>query len=322
MAPRIILGTCCGGLAPFSTALQAGNQLRSPMQTQRFDLIALAMGLAFAFMWSSAFSSARIIVAEAPPLLSLSLRFAMSGTIAVVIALALGQTWRLTRQQWMLTLVFGICQNALYLGLYFEAMQTVPASLAAITASTMPLLVALMGWAVLGQKLPALGWAGLAAGFAGVALILGMRMTGGADLFGLGLCIIGVMALAVATLVMRGASSGGNLLMIVGLQMFVGSAALGIAGAGLETWDVTWSPKLIGALAYTTLIPGVAATFVWFKLVQRIGTVRAATYHFLNPVFGVTVAAVLLGEPMGIWDALGVAITTLGILAVQIARQK
>ena len=31
------------------------------------DFKAIMMGLAFAFMWSSAFSSARIIVAEAPP---------------------------------------------------------------------------------------------------------------------------------------------------------------------------------------------------------------------------------------------------------------
>lgn len=289
---------------------------------KRLDPVALIMGLAFAFMWSSAFTSARIIVAEAPPLLSLALRFALSGGLAVLIALAMGQSWRLTRAQWMLTLVFGICQNALYLGLYFVAMQTVPASLAAITASTMPLLVAVMGWAVLGQRLSALGWTGLAAGFAGVALILGMRMTGGdADLFGLGLCVIGVMALAVATLVMRGASSGGNLMMIVGLQMFVGSAVLALFGSVLETWDVTWTPRLVGALAYTTLVPGLAATFVWFLLVQRIGAVRAATYHFLNPVFGVTIAALLLSEPMGPWDVVGVGITTLGILAVQLARQ-
>ncbi|MCU0912377.1 MAG: EamA/RhaT family transporter, partial [Rhodobacteraceae bacterium] len=31
------------------------------------DIRAILMGLAFAFMWSSAFTSARIIVAAAPP---------------------------------------------------------------------------------------------------------------------------------------------------------------------------------------------------------------------------------------------------------------
>ena len=54
---------------------------------------------------------------------SLALRFFISGLIGVAIALALGQTLRLTRAQWRATIIFGICQNALYLGLNFVAMQ-------------------------------------------------------------------------------------------------------------------------------------------------------------------------------------------------------
>jgi len=59
---------------------------------------------------------------------------------------------------------------------------------------------------------------------------------------------------------------------------------------------------------------------VWFLLVGRIGAVRAATFHFLNPFFGVAVAAVLLGESLGIYDVIGVAIIMAGILAVQRSR--
>jgi probable blue pigment (indigoidine) exporter len=42
----------------------------------------------------------------------------------------------------------------------------------------------------------------------------------------------------------------------------------------------------------------------------------------LNPFFGVAVAAVLLNEPLGSQDILGVIIITFGILAVQISRQR
>ena len=103
------------------------------------DFRAIIAGLAFAFMWSSAFTSARIIVTNAPPLTVSSVRFLIAGTIAVLIARWMGQTWKLTPQQWRLTIIFGICQNALYLGLNFIAMQTVQASLAAIIASSPPL---------------------------------------------------------------------------------------------------------------------------------------------------------------------------------------
>jgi drug/metabolite transporter (DMT)-like permease len=192
------------------------------------DLRALGMGLAFAVMWSSAFTSARIIVAAAPPLTALSLRFLISGLLGVLIALALGQSWRLTRGQWRATIVFGICQNALYLGLNFVAMQTIEAGLAAIIASTMPLLVGLAGWLIFSERIGLVGQLGLVAGVIGVTIIMGARLQGGVDLYGLSLCVVGVIALTFATLAVRGATSGGNFLMVVGLQMLVGSAALGI----------------------------------------------------------------------------------------------
>ena len=96
------------------------------------DIRAVLAGLTFALIWSSAFTSARIIVTNAPPLSVSALRFLIAGTIAVLLARVLGQSMRLTRQQWRLTIVFGICQNALYLGLNFVAMQWVQASLASM----------------------------------------------------------------------------------------------------------------------------------------------------------------------------------------------
>ncbi|MDP4064819.1 hypothetical protein IMCC1933_06880 [Rhodobacteraceae bacterium IMCC1933] len=285
------------------------------------DIRAILAGLAFALIWSSAFTSARIIVADAPPILSLSLRFLISGLIGIALAQFLGQTWRLTPGQWRATIVFGLCQNALYLGLNFVAMQTVEASLASIIASTMPLAVGFAGWVIFRERLSALGVLGLCAGAGGVALIMGARMQAGADFYGIALCFIAVASLTVATLMVRGASSGGNLLMIVGLQMLVGSAFLVIPGLIFDQPVVNWSMKLVLAFSYTVLMPGLVATFIWFWLVQRIGAVKAATFHFLNPFFGVMIAAVLLGETLRIWDIVGVVIIMFGILAVQMARQ-
>lgn len=284
------------------------------------DLRAIMMGLAFAVMWSSAFTSARIIVMAAPPMGALALRFLCSGVLAIGIAFALGQSWRLSRAQWRATIIFGICQNALYLGLNFIAMQTIQASLASIIASAMPLVVALASWLWLGERMKPIGYAGLAAGVVGVAIIMGARLSGGADPIGIALCVGGVLSLAIATLSVRGAIGGGNIMMIVGLQMLVGSALLWPLALAFETFQVDLSWQLAVAFSYTVIVPGVAATFVWVLLVNRIGATRAATFHFLNPVFGVGIAGLLLGEAMSIWDAVGVGIVTAGILGVQRAR--
>ncbi len=286
------------------------------------DIRAILMGLAFAVMWSSAFTSARIIVASAPPLTALSLRFLLSGLLGILIARALGQSWHLTRGQWRATIVFGICQNALYLGLNFVAMQTIEAGLAAIIASTMPLLVGLAGWLILGERIGLMGVIGLLAGVIGVTIIMGARLNGGVDLYGLVLCVAGVIALTFATLAVRGATSGGNFLMVVGLQMLVGSLVLGVVAVPLESFEVDWSWTLAAAFVYTTLVPGLAATLAWFWLVNRIGAVKAATFHFLNPFLGVAIAAVILSETLSVQDLIGVAVIMGGILAVQLSRQR
>jgi len=106
------------------------------------------------------------------------------------------------------------------------------------------------------------------------------------------------------------------------LQMLVGSAVLWIPALAFETFDVTWNWQLGVAFGYTVIMPGLAATLIWFLLVGRIGATKAAVFHFLTPFFGVSTAALLLGEELGSMDIIGVLIITAGILAVQLSKQK
>ncbi len=285
------------------------------------DMRALFLGLSFVVMWSSAFTSARIAVAYMSPLLLLSVRFLISGLIAMTIAKLLGQRIALSAKQWGAVVLFGLLQNGVYLGANFVAMQWIEAGLAAIIASLLPLLVALLSWLLFKERLPKLGVLGLFAGLAGVLIIMWSRLSGGADIAGVLLAFLGVGALGLATLLVRGAAASGNILMVVGLQMLVASAALFPLSLMFETWHVIWSWQLIIAFIYTTLVPGVLATLVWFTLVQRIGAVRAASYHFLNPFLGVAIAAMVVGESLSLQDMIGVIVITFGIIAVQISKR-
>jgi drug/metabolite transporter (DMT)-like permease len=287
------------------------------------DLGVIVMGVAFAFIWSSAFTSAKIALQDAPPFLFLAVRFAVAGLIACGAAALAGQRVPRDRRVWLLIVVFGVCQNALYLGLNFLAMTSVPAGLAAIIASALPLAVAAFSRVFLAERLPLLGIAGLLAGFAGVALIMAGRIAGGVDPVGVALCVGGLLALAAATLAVRGIRLDGGLLMVVGLQMLVGSAALAPVALAFESLDqVRPTLSLLLSFLYIVLVPGILATVIWFRLVARIGATAASAFHFLNPAFGVGAAALLLGERLGLLDLVGVAIVTAGIAAVQIARAR
>ena len=78
---------------------------------------------------------------------------------------------------------------------------------------------------------------------------------------------------------------------------------------------------MIARLAFV-LIASILANVIWFALVARVGPTPAATFHFLNPFFGVIMAYLLLGEPITTIDWIGVGIIMVGILAVQIARTR
>ncbi len=285
------------------------------------DFRAILMGFGFAVLWASAFTSTRMIVTAAPPLTALVIRFGLSALVAIPLARAMGQSWRLSRGEWRTVILFGLCQNALYLGFSWVAMQYVEASVSAIIASMMPLVVAFLGWLLYAERLRPIAVAGLVAGVAGVTLIMGVRLQHGLDVPGVILCLIGMVALTFATLAARGAGGSRNMMMLVGLQMAVGAALLLIPAVLME-WGrpVEWSAGLVWAFAYTVIAPGIGATWLWFRLVNRIGAVRAATFHFLSPIFGVGIAAALLGERFGVSDVIGALIVAAGILMVQLAK--
>ena len=286
------------------------------------DMRAILMGVGFSVMWSSAYTAAKIAVIDAPPLLLLSARCLLSGLLGIAIARMLGQAMDFSRREWLAIGVLGLFQNTIYLGLIFVALQWIEASVVVIIASLLPLIVASAQWLFLGGRTGVVGVLGLAAGLAGVYLIMSGKLSGGADPLGIALAAAGIASLAAATLLVGGVLSGNrNILMIVGLQMLAGSVTLLPLSLAMETWAVTWTYSLGAAFLWTVFVPGLIATLVWFKLVARVGPTRAATFHFLNPFFGVAIAAALLGESLSPVDIAGVAVIMIGILAVQLSRR-
>jgi drug/metabolite transporter (DMT)-like permease len=280
----------------------------------------LLTGCVFSLLWSSAFTVATIAIRDAPPLLVLTVRFLVAGLIGIAIAYALGQRIALNRQEWTAVIVLGICQNTLYLGACFVAVQWVQASVVVIIASMLPLLVALARWLFFSDRISFVGMLGLAIGVSGVLIMLSDKFASGANPMGVLASLVGVVALATATLLVGSTLMGNkNMLMIIGLQMLVGAITLLPLSAVFETWTINWTWSLAGTFAYLVLIAGLLATAIWFWMVSVIGPTRAATYHFLNPFFGVAIAAFVLGDPLPVSMVIGVVTIMVGILAVQLS---
>ena len=287
------------------------------------DFSSILMGVCFSIIWSSAFTSARILMMNAPPFMVLSARFLISGFLGIIIEIILGQKIDLTKQEWFAIFSIGVCQNSLYLGLNFVALQWIGANMAVIIASLLPLVVAAFSWVILGEKLSIIGTVGIVLGISGVLVIMIDKTVDQSKFVGIFLCSLALLALVVATILIGNAfSNNKNLMIIISLQMLVGCIVLLPFTIIFEKWFVNLSALFIIAFSYQILMSGLLGTLIWFLLVKRIGATKAAAFHFLNPFFGVLIAAAILAEPLSFRDCIGVVIIMVGILVVQIKRLK
>ena len=107
-------------------------------------------------------------------------------------------------------IIFGICQNSIYLGLNFAAMKNIDAFLAVIIASLLPIFVALISWIAKIDRIGFLGIVGMICGVIGCGIILSEKLLISSNLIGIIFCTIGAIALAVATLLVRNTFSENN----------------------------------------------------------------------------------------------------------------
>lgn len=278
------------------------------------------IGTAFSFVWSSAFIAGKIGMTSTGPLTLLSLRFLLAGAILVLLGRWFGTAaplvWR-DRQVLLTALAAGLLTNAVYLGLTYKGMQTVPAGLTAILVSTNPLLTSGLASAWLKERFGWRGALGLVAGFVGVLWIMGGRATSApADAEGVILILLGTVALAASTLLTRRVVARLDPWRIARIQL----PASGLALLPIAWWQeglaINPNAAFFGSLIYQASIVSIGTTLMLLWLVRHGGTARASSFHLLNPVFGTLLALGLLGESIPASDLLGMLPIVAGLALV------
>ena len=281
--------------------------------------LGVAAALFYIFLWASAYVPSKIGAVESSPLWFLVFRFAVAGLLALAIALALGARLPRTRRQWLWVAVLGVLGNALYLGCTYLALRHMGSGIGAITASTNPLVLALVAPVLLAEPLTRNKILGMLLGFGGVvAFVIARAGTGTADPADVGLAFCGVLASVASTIVFKRYCADLDLRAVTGLQLLAASLVLIPAAALLEgAPHASWSPELVASFAYCVAVMSVGASLLWFWLLTHGEASRVSAYYFLTPVFGLALAALLLHEPVGVRDIGGLVAIAAGISLVQ-----
>jgi drug/metabolite transporter (DMT)-like permease len=274
---------------------------------------------AFCLLWSSAFSAAKIALADCPPLLLLTARFLIAGAVMLGAAAVSGVSWRnLARRDLIALAGLGIANNALYLGLNYIGMRSISSGLSALIVSMNPVLTALLATMVLDERMTWRKAAGLLLGVGGVAFIVESRIAGGIDSpVGIMFTIGALISMVGGTILFKYLAPNGGLWIGNGVQNLAGGLVLVPFAFTLESFgEVTPSWTLIISLAYSALLVSVVGYLLWFHLLTTSGATAASAYHFIMPPLGMLFGWLLLGEHVAPADLVGIVPVALGIYLV------
>jgi len=279
----------------------------------------IAAAIFYILLWASAYVPSKIGVLDSSPMWFLVARFAVSGSIALGIALALGARLPRERREWLALASLGILTNAAYLGLTYEALRHLAAGLGAIVASTNPIVLAIVAPFFLREPLTRLKVAGMVLGFGGVVWIMHARTgTGSANLSDVALAFCGVLASIAGTIVFKRYCTGIDLRIATAIQLLAaGLFLLPLALIGEGAPHVIWTTRIVISFLYLSIIISIGASVLWLWLLKHGDASRVTSFYFLTPIFGLLISYIFLHEAISVLDLGGLAAIAAGIYLVQ-----
>lgn len=221
-------------------------------------------------------------------------------------------------QEWRAIAVLGLLNHALYLGITTFAIERMSAGMAAVLASTNPVLLALVAPWALGERLTGLKWVGLLLSYSGVVWVMWSRVGADNRPEAMAVFLAAVGFLVSGTIAFKRLAPASDRLVLTGGQLLVAGLVLGVPAALFEpVASVRLTADFV--LGQTYLIAGVSwiAMLIWFWLLDHGDATRASAWFFLNPILGLGLAALILGEPLSANDLVGAAGVAAGIYLVQ-----
>jgi len=290
-----------------------------PVRRPLFAAISLPLMVGvFLMLWSSAFSVAKLAIADCPPLLLLAARFLIASVLMFGIAAITRVRWTLSRRDVLLFALLGIANQAIYLGVGYVALRDISAGLSVLIFSANPIVTAVFAALVLGERMTWSKAVGLVLGIAGVAFIVQSRLSIGSDhLRGILLTVVSLLSFVGGTILFKRYAPKDGLWIGNGVQsLAAGIALLPFSLASESIGDIVPTWRLLACFTFLVLLVSVFAYLLWFKILTLSGATAASSYYFLLPPLGMLFGWLLLGEHVALSDLLGIIPVVLGIYLV------
>jgi drug/metabolite transporter (DMT)-like permease len=303
--------------------MNAEERVASLRTSQRVD----PLGVGFILLTSLQFGSVVVLGKIATrdgglPIASLlAVRFAIAAALLAAALLAFRRSLQAAKGEGWRLAALGVAGYAVEAGFFFAGLKHATAAAATLLFFTYPVAVALIAF-VLGRGLP--GWllgGALAAAVGGAAIVA--VAGGGVDIDGLGVLLELASSLTFAFYLIGADAVLKRTNSLVGAMWVAAAAAAALAVYAVATGDAQaprgwhqWGPVL-GMGVFTA---GAFATL--FAGLRRLGAVRTAILSATEPLTAATLAAIFLGERVGVGTLLGGTLILAAAIAASVARAR
>lgn len=269
-------------------------------------------------LWGASFLFMRVAAPELGPLPLVAMRVAIGAIVLVGMLAARGELSAL-RGRALALFVVGATNSAVPFALFAYATLSLPAGYTSVLNATAPLLGAALGAAIFRDPLGLRRFLGLLVGFAGV-LVLVKRAPGPAGSgHAIAAGLLASLLYAVAAHYSKRTLGGVPPLAIAAGSM-VGAASL-LAGPAFLLWPRgVISPRAWAAAVVLGALCTGLAYVIYFRLIDRLGAVKAMAVAYLIPVFGIIWGALFLRERVTGAMAMGAATILAGTYLVTAPR--
>lgn len=294
------------------------------MARRRGDLAVDAALLSVALMWASTFTVFKVAWRDVDPVAFTAVRFAVMVAFSLALLAASRRRTRPRREDLPALLASGLTGFFLYQMGFVLGLDRTSALASAILISIHPIFSVLLAW-LLGLDRPGpVEVAGVAVGFAGVAVFLraweAFAAARPGDVLSLGAAAAfgayGVVTKPLSAryssreLLAYGLATGGVLVALVGAPAAV---AQDWGAVSLRSWAI---------LAYAVVGPVYLAYGLWNWAIHRRGVARTVGYGFLVPVLAGALAVMVLGERVRAEQVLGATLVVVGLAVARLGGQR
>lgn len=242
------------------------------------------------------------------PLFTAAVRALPAGLLLLLL------TRELPRGRWWARLsILGAVNIAAVFALVFVAAYRMPGGIAAVIGGAQPLMVAVLAFAVLGERLRPRMLVAALFGLAGVALLV-LRGATRLDAIGVAAATGATLCAALGIVLLRRWERPMRMLAFVGWQLVLGGAMLVGLAAVFEGAPPALSGKNVLALLYLAGCSTLIAYVIWFRGVEKLGAMPVSLLALLNPLTAAILGALLLGERYTAAQFLGGALILAAVL--------